>query len=100
MHFHTIPIFTLFPPPALAQLLSHLPSLLSLNLQSCCLLDNSSLLPLSSSSLYLTSLTLSGCVLVSDPSLQAIAARLRYLQALSVAWTQVSPLHTPLFIHM
>ncbi|CAI8025170.1 Protein AMN1 homolog [Geodia barretti] len=75
---------------ALAQLLSHLPSLLSLNLQSCSLLNDATLLPLSSSSPYLTSLTLSGCSLVSDPSLLAIASRLSYLQALGLAYTQVS----------
>ena len=81
----------LFPAPsALGQLLSHLPSLLSLNLQSCSLLDDATLLPLSSSSPYLTSLTLSGCSLVSDPSLLAIASRLSYLQALGLAYTQVS----------
>jgi F-box/leucine-rich repeat protein 2/20 len=67
-----------------------LPSLLSLNLQSCSLLDDATLLPLSSSSPYLTSLTLSGCSLVSDPSLLAIASRLSYLQALGLAYTQVS----------
>ena len=81
----------LFPAPsALGQLLSHLPSLLSPNLQSCSLLDDATLLPLSSSSPYLTSLTLSGCSLVSDPSLLAIASRLSYLQALGLAYTQVS----------
>ena len=87
----TIIITLMFPAPsALAQLLSHLPSLLSLNLQSCSLLNDATLLPLSSSSPYLTSLTLSGCSLVSDPSLLAIASRLSYLQALALAYTQVS----------
>ena len=77
-------------PSALGQLLSHLPSLLYLNLQSCSLLDDATLLPLSSSSPYLTSLTLSGCSLVPNPSLLAIASRLSYLQALGLAYTQVS----------
>ena len=89
-----------FPAPsALGQLLSHLPSLLSLNLQSCSLLDDATLLPLSSSSPYLTSLTLSCCSLVSDPSLLAIASRLSYLQALyrPRLHTGISPYTTVLY---
>ena len=75
---------------ALSQLLSHLPSLLSLSLQCCTLTDHTALLSLTSSSPLLTSLTLSGCHMVADRSVVAIAARLRYLQALSLARTKAS----------
>ena len=74
---------------ALTQLLSHLPSLHSLDLQSCLHLDHSSLLSLTSTSPYLTSLTLSGCHMVNDHCVIICSNRLKYLQALSLTKTKV-----------